>query len=380
LAPLLFVAQFVIPPGNRVAELIDAVFAPSRKPDLKCTIQTASPQFGFSFLHWAGFTASIPLKQFQMPAKGIEFAVAIEVLPAGASPVYLGERFSVAPQPDQTHIQYGGGYHLGAGEYRVRAYVADGEGRACRKQWSVKVRAQGKIEPRLEAGQVTAVGGQRWRGLSRAGPPRKVTVIIDASPLSPRRTMVRFSSYDRSLLLTSLTTILDEAGYTSATVVAADRRNRKILFSTADFTPRALGRLGRALGELNLGVVSFEALKISPAQFLESVLRDNRQAIAESEAVVFLGPAWGWTGKITPSLREAAVGLPPVHQISLSRFPIVADNLLASFARAAGGSARIVTAPTDLAKAIDRLKRTQPDQGPEAGAPTPPHPAGASPP
>jgi len=364
-APLLLLAQFLIPDPARISLLMDEVFQPSRKKDLNCSIEPASPRLGFSFIHWSGFGIAVPIRQFPLAdVKQTDFAVAIEIHPKGGKATYFGERFSVPPAPagrfypKDTQIQYGGGYQLGPGEYNIRAYVADNDGRACRKAWSLKIKDDAKIQTKLEPNQVTAVGGERWRGLDATQEPKRVAVIIDAAPLFPRRNMVRLSSYDRSILITSLTSILDNARFTAATVIAADSRNRKVVYSSNEFNGRGLGRLGRALAEINLGVVSVETLKgPGPAAFLESMLKEHQEAIAKADVVVFLGPAWGWQGGMTPLLRELAKSFPPMHQLSLSRFPAPADNLLASFAKAGNGRTQLVVTPNDLAKAIEKMTK-----------------------
>ncbi|MBM3785720.1 MAG: hypothetical protein FJW30_15245 [Acidobacteria bacterium] len=358
---LLVLAQFLIPTGERVGKLVEEVFTSKSYSELRCTITPSPPRLGFSFVHWAGFSAAIPIRQFE--GRPVTLAVAIEIAAKGAPPVYLGERFGVdgAPEgkqyPKDAQLFYGGGYNLGPGEYRVRAYVASDGARTCKKTWSIRVRDAGPVKSRLEANQITSVGGERWRGLDSSQPPRRVFVVLDAAPLLPRRNMVRLSSYDRSLLLTSLTTIFDKGAFTHATVIAADSRNRKIIFKEPEFGSRALGRLGRALGEVNLGSVSVETLKgPGPSAFLEAVLKENREAFQAADTVIFLGPAWGWNGSLTPLLRELAGSAPPMHHIGLTRYPGLPDNLLAGFVKAGSGSARQVFTPSDLAKAIERMR------------------------
>ena len=355
-------AQFLVAPDARSMQTVRKIFEGTPpKNTLACQIETMAPRLGFSLMHWSGFNLNIPLKQLSLDGPAPEFAVAIEVTPKGGQPTYLGERFSLQKLPaGQTvpkgaQISYMGGYYIGPGEYRIRFYAGDNRNADCRKDWNIKVKA-GKIPPRLEANQVTAVGEERWRGLSKDAPANRLTVIVEAAPLSPRRSMVRLSSYDRSILLTSLTTLLDQTKTTAATVIAVDPRNRKIIYSTDNFTPRELGRLARAVAGVNLGVVSLETLRGPNATaFMETVLAAAQDSAAKSEAVVFLGPVWGWHGKVTPKIRELAQTLPRPHYLGLTRFPGQPDNLVAQVVKSANGTVKQLLTPADFAKALEKV-------------------------
>jgi len=359
---VLLLAQFLIAPDARSMQTVRKIFEGTPpKNTLECRIETMAPRLGFSLMHWSGFSLNIPVKQLSLDGPAPEFAIAIEVTPKGGQPTYLGERFSLQKIPEGqsvpkgAEISYMGGYYIGPGEYRIRFYAGDNRNADCRKDWNIKVKA-GKIVPRMEANQVTAVGEERWRGLSKDAPANRLTVIVEASPLSPRRSMVRLSSYDRSILLTSLTTLLDQTKATSATVIAVDPRNRKIIYSTDNFTPHELGRLARAVAGVNLGVVSLETLRGPNATtFMETVLAAAQDSAAKSEAVVFLGPVWGWQGKVTPKIRELAQTLPRPHYLGLTRFPGLPDNLVAQVVKSANGTVKQLLTPADFAKALEKV-------------------------
>ena len=201
---VLLLAQFLVAPDARSMQTVRKIFEGTPPKDtLACEIQTMVPRLGFSLIHWSGFNLNIPAKQLILDGAAPEIALAIEVTPKGGQPVYLGERFTVqkilAGQtlPKGAAISYTGGYYVGPGEYRVRLFAGDSRNLECRKDWNIKVKA-GKIPPRMEPNQVTAVGEERWRGLTKDAPANRLTVILEAAPLSPRRSMVRLSSYDRS--------------------------------------------------------------------------------------------------------------------------------------------------------------------------------------
>lgn len=361
---VLLLAQFLVSPDARSMQSVRRLFegAPP-KATLTCEIQPLAPRLGFSLIHWSGFSLQIPVKQLLLGGAAPEFAIAIQITPKGGTPVFLGERFTLQKVPDgqtvpkNAVISYMGGYYAGPGEYRVRLFAGDNTDKQCRKDWTIKVKS-GSISSRLEPNQITAVGEERWRGLTKDAPANRLTVIVEAAPLSPRRSMVRLSSYDRSVLLTSLTTLLDQTKTTAATVIAVDPRNRKIIYRTNDFTPRELGRLARAISEVNLGVVSLETLRGPNAStFMETVLAEAQEGAEKSDAVVFLGPVWSWQGRVTPRIRELAQSLPFPHFFGLTRFPGMPDNLVAQTVKAGNGRVKYLLSPADFAKAIERVAK-----------------------
>ena len=358
----LLLAQFLVSPDTRSMQAVQQIFArPAAAQAMVCEIDKIAPRLGFSLMHWSGFNLAIPLKQFSSGRIPAEFGIAIEITPKNGSPVYLGERFRFQqppadrPLPKDAAIGYTGGYYLGPGEYRIRVFASDDRNNECRKDWSASVKAP-KPAGRLEPNQIIAVGDERWRGLNKDGPPYRLTVVIDAAPLFPRRNMVRLSSYDRSVLLTSLTALLDQTKATEANVIAVDARNRKIIYTSNGFNRRELARLGRAVAEVNLGVVSLETLKgPNETAFMETVLEKLQTPAANSDAVVFLGPVWGWYGKVTPRIRELAQTLPNPHFLGVTRIAGLPDNLVAQVVRAANGSVKRLLSPNDFAKAIEKV-------------------------
>jgi len=359
----LLLAQFLVASDPQSMASVQRIFhgAPL-KNTLVCEIQSLPPRLGFSLYTWSGFSLNIPVKNLSLDGPAPNFAVAIEITPKGGQPVYLGERFAMdkipAGQavPKGAAVSYMGGYYVGAGEYRVRVFVGDNRDTECHKAWNIQVKP-GKTPTRLEPNQITAVGDERWRGFVKDRPPNRLTVILEAAPLMPRRNMVRLSSYDRSILLSSLTSLLDQTKSTGATVMAVDSRNRKIIYSTDNFTPRELGRLARAVAGVNLGVVSVETLRgPNPSAFMETVLTTVQEPAAKSQAVIFLGPVWGWHGKLTPKIKELAQGMPKLYYLGLTRMPGLPDNLVAQVVRSANGNVKQLLTPADFAKALEKVK------------------------
>lgn len=361
----LLLAQFVVSPNSNAGRMARSIFEePPREEKMGCKIEPLRPRLGFSFVHWSGYGVTMPVKEMRNLDKQQDVLVAIAVQPAEGKTVYMAERMTVPqiPEPQRNakglELNFSGGYYVGPGEYKVRLYVGDSNDRGCRKEWKIRVKGE-KLPLKLSPNEVSAVGGERWRGFSTSEKKRKVTVVVEAGPMFPRRNTVRLSGFDRSLLLSAMVALFEGSSYTEAAVIAIDPRNRKVVFSTERFTGRDIGRLGRSLGEINLGVVSLDTLQgPSAGEFLETVVSERIEKLAEgSEDVVFIGPAWGVQGKVSSRLKEIGQGLGPTHHVALTLGPFPADGMVASFVRSTNGDVRTVRTPQDLAGAVEKIVR-----------------------
>jgi hypothetical protein len=191
LTPMLL-AQFVVSPNSSAGRMARSIFEePPREEKMDCKIESLKPRLGFSFVHWSGYGVSLPVKSLRGLDRPQDLVVALSVTPKEGKTVYLAERMTVPPIPENrrtakgVELNFSGGYYLGPGEYRVRMYVGDSKDRGCRKDWKLKVKGSDKLPLKLEANTVSAMGGERWRGFSTGEKRKKVTVVIEAGPLFP---------------------------------------------------------------------------------------------------------------------------------------------------------------------------------------------------
>lgn len=329
---------------------------------LGCEIKPVSPNLGFDLRLWAGYVFNIPLAEFKgMQRSRLSAVIKLEPLEPGGEAVYLGRRLGIPRIPDEPpkrlYVNAGGGFALGAGKYRASLVVADARGRACMKSWTIKAKEPRDGSSRLARGVISdATAG--WKGFS--GPAadaavRRVTVVMNAYPVTRRRHLAALSWRDQSTLMNVLGSLLSHGGYHSARVMAFDLANRRVLYDEPEFGPRSFEALADALGSVNLGVVDYETLARGPTerQFLESLVKDISKRGYEGE-IVFITPGTQSADRASELDEGVWEGLKRPSVLALLPRP-VAEGPVIDIAK--GGKGRIfsIYSPSDLASVVERM-------------------------
>lgn len=331
---------------------------------LVCTIRPYPARLSFNFQFWTGFDIVVPALQFANGGRDQPMVIAVKVAPRGASKAksYLYMRARLPRRiPAQfwetkgVEITLGGGFVVGPGKYDVSLLMADSLGRSCSKTWSVEAK---KLDlPTQFAPDVVAESGQEsWKGI--VGGKGKLSVYMHAAPLMRRRIMSKLSPWDRNLLLSSLTNLLDIGGFGQARVTVFDFDGRRVLFESENFGASDYDRLVDLLRDLSFGTVSIKTLQgANEGEFLERLMRKEIEQEEASNAVVFLGPSWRWGDKLSPLLREQRAQLASTYYVALTPWVIDTTDLLEKFVKA-GPRGRVlpVFQPQDLAKAIREIR------------------------
>lgn len=331
---------------------------------LVCTIRPYPARLSFNFQFWTGFDIVVPALQFANGGRDQPMVIAVKVAPRGASKAksYLYMRARLPRRiPAQfwetkgVEITLGGGFVVGPGKYDVSLRMADSLGRSCSKTWSVEAK---KLDlPTQFAPDVVAESGQEsWKGI--VGGKGKLSVYMHAAPLMRRRIMSKLSPWDRNLLLSSLTNLLDIGGFGQARVTVFDFDGRRVLFESENFGASDYDRLVDLLRDLSFGTVSIKTLQgANEGEFLERLMRKEIEQEEASNAVVFLGPSWRWGDKLSPLLREQRAQLASTYYVALTPWVIDTTDLLEKFVKA-GPRGRVlpVFQPQDLAKAIREIR------------------------
>lgn len=328
---------------------------------LRCQVRPYPPILGFQFRYMAGYVVEIPLKE----TRGVRYLFSFtRVTPDGGAPVLLFQRGDLPQAPAGSAIPKAGavssvgGFQLGEGRYRVELVVADEKGRTCREQWRVTAPAQ-KTRLLQAPGTVEAVSLGDWRGVpeseSTAG---RVTVLLNAAPFLRRRHVARLASSERSLLMGSLTTLLEQTRYRQARVVVFDLDRRRILFEDESFGREGYQRLRKVLAETEYATIAFQTLKDGGGdwEMLDRLVAQEARRQEAPEAIVFLGPATRWNdGRPKPakSLRE---GMPPLYYVALTRFGSAPQDTIQKTVRQLGGKVFTVYQPQDLARATKAIR------------------------
>lgn len=315
------------PEGKTAINSFDRYFSGPAEGKLACTVNHYPPTLDYGLRLWTGYNALLPASQF--PLKTGEGAIVMfRVRPTSppAEPSYFWMRFTVpAKPPSVTDVRkldfnVGGGFLLGPGKYSIDWFLLDAAGRRCRKSWSLTANAKiaGAFTP---PNTVEGADRQFWTGFPE-NPDKSshVTVFLHAAPIRPRRYVAKLSPWDRQVLLSSLTSLLREGGFTSASVVVFDLERRQVLYREPRFSRRGLRDLARQLSTVNLSTISMEVMTSgpTPGEFLQSLLRTELKEPRPNDTFVFLGTTWRAGPKlppVPPDLREA---VPPTWFLALS--------------------------------------------------------------
>jgi hypothetical protein len=141
----------------------------------------------------------------------------------------------------------------------------------------------------MAAGAVDEISLRKWMRSSRTpgdDDGYRVTVLMDVSPMMPRR--VRLGSYDRVMLLSSLTSLLERLPLRSVRLVLFNLEQQREIYRDENFEPSRFGRVAQALTTLELGTVAYDVIKnrTGHIDLLADMMEDARKN-DQSDAVVF---------------------------------------------------------------------------------------------
>ncbi len=340
--------------------------APDESP-LACSVKPISPVLDFSFRFEAGYVLRVPMRQYE--GKGHGWAVLLRIAPDdGGAPVYLGSRYPLPEIPKTgVELEVGGGFVLGEGTYHVQWKLVDDTGRVCHASWTIHAmrnRAERSIE--IEAPPDTI------RDLSTAGrPPARsaggdsatfpATILLNAAPVSPRRT--RISARDRLTLIGLLSALLNRLPSRSVRVVVFSLDQQREIYRQDSFEPRYIADVGRALDRLELGKVDVGVLenRKGHVNLLANLLHAEMTATGPSRAVLVVGPESRFFSSPSAEALEKPPGADarffylqyePPNRLAHASLP---DSIAATVHRLKGKTL-IIRTPADLARAIDQVK------------------------
>ena len=111
------------------------------EPKLDCSVAPIKPRLNYSFRFQTGYVVQVPMRQYF--GKGLWIATLMRVTPEEEErqPVYLSSntRLPEIPRTKQL-IEFGGGFVVGEGKYRIDMIVTDNSGRVCRKDWTINAK------------------------------------------------------------------------------------------------------------------------------------------------------------------------------------------------------------------------------------------------
>ncbi len=352
----------------RLGSVLKAIEPRFDEVPLRCEVTPIKPSLNFGFRFQAGYVVRVPMYQYSGAGHGWAMVTRITPEGAGQQPVYLASRVGLPPVPKTNiELEVGGGYLLGEGRYDVNWTLLDEAGRVCRGSWRVNARLSRRerhLKLAMPPGTVAdfTLRGRPGskRGADDAAPIR-LTVLLNAAPLSPLRTRLRAS--DRVTLLGLLSSLLERLPARSVRLVIFNLDQQKTLLRQDGLTPGTLNRVAQALNGLELGRVDYHVLQNPQGHvdLLAGLMNQELRAETPSDVVVILGPATRYLDRVPPAALEEPRGAAPqffnFQFRPYLRGDIQLPDSVAIATAKAKGKTIIIRTPADFAKAIEQIER-----------------------
>jgi hypothetical protein len=354
--------QVLLDPARVPASLLD--FGPkSGEKSLSCQVRPLRPTLDFSFRFQAGYMVRVPMNQFA--GKNHQWGVVVRVTPEKGTPVYFGLRTRLPEVPKTTvELELGGGFLVGEGRYRVTWRLSDETGRVCRSEWTVDARrshADRKVRMSLAPGTVTPLYIRAPGGHHDDAPPLRLTVMLDAAPMSPRRT--RLSARDNMMLLGTLSSLLDRLPTSSVRLVAFNLDQQKELYRQDGFTPDRLPDVARAVESLQLGMVDYHVLqnRRGHVELLADLVNREMAEPQPSDVILFLGPLARFGDRFPEQLLERPGAATPhffylQYRPPFLRMQATLPDLIHSLVSRLKGKVVVMNSPGDFEKGIQQIE------------------------
>ncbi|HYP06478.1 MAG TPA: hypothetical protein VER03_09655 [Bryobacteraceae bacterium] len=346
---------------SRVPEPLRDMQAEDSTGELRCSVSPFKPRLNYSFRFQTGYVLEVPLEQYS--GKGHSIATLLRVTPENdeREPIYLVSRTRLPEiPPTKAVLELGGGYVVGEGKYRVDMLVSDDEGRTCTKKWNLSAKLNRKeddVPPGMAPGTVDEISLRKWMRSTKG--PRgeegyRLTVLMNVAPVMPRR--LRLGAYDRVLLLSSFTSLIERIPLRSVRLVLFNLDQQREIYRDENFEPANFSRVAQALNALELGTVSYDVVKNRNGHIdLLSELMEDARKDDRSDAVVFLGPKpWRFEKAPKSALPERSGNDPAFFYVQLRPFLAAAalQDTIMSAVKHMGGKTFDVYSPGDFAEAI----------------------------
>lgn len=334
---------------------------------LQCEVTPIKPALNYGFRFQAGYVVRVPMSQYRGPGHAWTILTRITAAGGAREPVYLIFR-TLLPDipPTKIELEVGGGYVLGEGHYEVAWKMVDDSNRVCGHRWSVDARlsrGERKVKvvlPPATVADFSLRGAPRLHQTDDAAPIR-LTVLMHAAPLNPRRT--RLTARDHMMLLGTLSSVLERVPVRSVRLVVFNLDQQKELYRQDSFAPDAMGQVARSIGQLELGLVNYNVLQNRGGHLnlLADLVNGEVGAREPSDVVLFLGPQARTSDKVPRDELERPQGSAPRFFYIQYRPPFLQQATLPDSinhtVNKLRGKTLIIRTPGEFAKAIDQIER-----------------------
>ncbi len=352
----------------RLSPRLREMASPWNEKPLECTVTPMKPALNYAFRIQAGYIVRVPMNQFEGPGHGWIVIVRITPQEGDRKPIYLGTRTPLPDVPkNKVEIEIGGGYLLGEGKYDVRWMLMDDQDRVCHKDWTIEAKLTGAEREAHVAMPPNTVDAFSLRGSGGHAPahddvsPLKITILMHAAPLSPRRTRLR--AMDEMLLMGSLSALLERLPTRAVRMIAFNLDQQKELYRNEGFTADSIQQVWHTLDRLELDLVDYHTLlnRKGHVSLIADLLNAEVHSESPSDAVIVLGPIARYFDKPPRGAVERPSGAFPqfFYFQYRSRMPqraALPDTLTLSV-NSLKGKVITIRTPADFAKAISQLEK-----------------------
>lgn len=335
---------------------------------LKCRVHPVQPRLNLGFRFQAGYSIEIPMEQYS--GTGHWWSVIFRVTPQAneRDPVWFVSRRRIPPTNGQKALaEFGGAYLVGEGQYKVDMLLVDDSDRVCSTGWKMRAKLNEEVRnarPGLPPGAVDDLSLRR----SRYSPARqtgedthyKVSILMHAASTFPNR--VRLQGYDRMLLVSALSSLLERLPVRSVRLTIFNLDQQKELYRTAELSGSSFQEAIEAVNDLELGTVDYGTLqnRTGHIDLVSDLLHRELAMNDRPDLVIFLGPLGHWTGRVSDEQLPSG-NLPPVYNIQLRPWRYLPSGLLPDLiertVRRLGGRTKQVYSPEDFAESIQDIER-----------------------
>jgi hypothetical protein len=333
-------AQSVVPPGQLPTLL--ARFQPrADQQPLRCTAVSIPPALNFAFRFQTGYAFRVSSTQYQ--GSNHTWSALTRITPDGGNrqPVYLFARSRPADVVKvDLDFEIGGGFLLGEGGYEVESTLRDDQNRACKREWHVDVKRshnERAVRPSLPPFTVREFNSRLPNPAqpeSKGKSPRHLTILLDAAPLTPRRSTLRL--FDRQILLAELVALVERVPANAIRLVVFSLDQQKELLREDRFTLEMLDRVSQAMTGVELASVNVAVLQkpLGEVDLLVSLMQQELASAGASDTVVFLGPLSRYRDKLPVDLLPSS-SRPTPHLFYVQykpppRRPLMAEDDIAA--------------------------------------------------
>lgn len=355
---------------------IDELFDSPHANTLHCSVEHFDPFLDFTFRYDAGFLVSIPIQQLAPPET---LTMYLRATSTGHKPKIFTDKLYVPTIPAEAVKQLGpkglkniearlsAGFAMGDGHYSVDLLLSDEQEHSCQKHWNLKTPHHAQSVPlALRPNTVAAIDADAWDGILNSQGVR-LTVLLHVASTNPYAS--KLYTWDRSLLLQSLVSLLKQLPCRSVQVIAFSLDQQREIFHEEHFDGDGYMRLSETLHKLEFATVSYQALKRGSWQhWLVDFASEQANTQQPSDVVVFLGPNTRFTDKVSSEAFLHPEKAPhffyfEYYRLGSSQFPDSIDFLT----RDMHGTVYKIYSADSLGQAIqkmlDKIKPTQSDLG-----------------